>query len=260
VALPGWLEKRGGGTLIFGAVGALAVVLIGFTVWTSRSAESDGSRPGVAQSASTDTSQPSGQASPSVTMWSATSLDTKRNRRPEPTNAELIAARARDEQALVKTPNDAETLNNLGLTLERLGEIDDAIARFTRAAQIGQRNWAYHFNLAHALSQRRNWDRAVNEYRIAAGLFPSDAATQCNLATVLQAKGDDAAAIPVFEKAIQLAPDEPTCHRAMAQSLEQAGRNADARRQYQLYLELSPSAPDADSVKSRLQSLGSGPS
>ena len=46
----------------------------------------------------------------------------------------------------------------------------------------------------------------------------------------------------------------------MALSLEQIGRPADARREYQLYLELSPSAPDADTVKSHLQSLGSGPS
>ena len=193
-------------------------------------------------------------------MWSATSLDIKRNGRPQPTSEELAAARARYEQALLKTPDDAETLNNLGLTFEQLGQIDDAVARFTRAAQIGTQNWAYHFNLAHALSAKESWDRAINEYRIAARLFPTDATTQCNLATALQTKGDDAAAIPVFEKAIQLAPGEPTCHRSMALSLEQTGRTADARREYQLYLELSPSAPDADAVKSRLQSLGSGPS
>jgi tetratricopeptide (TPR) repeat protein len=261
VALPGWLEKRGGGTLIFGAAGVLALILIAVTAWTSRSSDSDDARPGRAsQSPPADTSQPAGQTAPSVALWSATSLDSKRNGRPEPTSEELAAARARDEQTLSKNPNDAEALNTLGLTLERLGDVDGAIARFTRAAQIGNRNWAYHFNLAHALSQRRNWDRAINEYRIAAGLFPNDAATQCNLATTLQAKGDDAAAIPAFEKAIQLAPAEPTCHRSMALSLEQAGRKADARREYQLYLDLSPSAEDADSVKSRLQSLGSGPS
>ena len=192
--------------------------------------------------------------------WSATSLDFRRNGRAEPTTDELAADRTRYEQTLVKTPDDAETLNNLGLTLEQLGLVDDAIARFSRAAQISTRNWAYHFNLAHALSQKQSWDRTINEYRIAVGLFPTDAATQCNLAKALQSKGDDTAAIPAFEKAIQLAPGEPDCHRAMALSLEQAGRTADARREYQLYLELAPSAPDADAVKSHLQSLGSGPS
>jgi Flp pilus assembly protein TadD len=142
--------------------------------------------------------------------------------------------------------------------LERIGDIDGAIARFSRAAQIGPRNWAYHFNLAHALAQRQSWDRAIGEYRIAAGLYPTDGATQCNLATALQKKGDDAAAIPVFERAVQLAPAEPTCHLALATSLEKEGRDADARREYQQYLELAPSAPDADAVKSHLASLGAG--
>ena len=85
-----------------------------------------------------------------------------------------------------KRPDDPEALNNLGLVLERSGQIDEAIARFSRAAQLGPRNWAYHFSLAHALAQRQTWDRAVSEYRIAAGLYPTDAATQCNLATALQ--------------------------------------------------------------------------
>ena len=264
VPLPTWLKARGGGTLIFGAVGVLAVLLIGFTVWTSQSSEGDAARPAARppsnSSSPASSSQSPAPAAPQGSTWSATSLDFRRNGRAEPTTDELAADRTRYEQALVKTPDDAETLNNLGLTLEQLGLVDDAIARFSRAAQISTRNWAYHFNLAHALSQKQSWDRAINEYRIAAGLFPTDAATQCNLAKALQSKGDDTAAIPAFEKAIQLAPGEPDCHRAMALSLEQAGRTADARREYQLYLELAPSAPDADTVKSHLQSLGSGPS
>jgi hypothetical protein len=31
--LPAWLRARGGGTLIFGAVGVLAVLFVGYTVW-----------------------------------------------------------------------------------------------------------------------------------------------------------------------------------------------------------------------------------
>ena len=255
--LPGWLRARGGGTLIFGAVGMLAVLLVGYTIWDrSASSNSDaGPRPAAAPSAGGSST---GAAAPSVTLWSATSLDAKKKGGAEPTGAELAAARAGDEATLKTNPDDPEALNNLGLTLERIGQIDDAIARFSRAAQIGPRNWAYHFNLAHALAQRQSWDRAIGEYRIAASLYPTDATTQCNLATALQKKGDDAAAIPVFEKAVQLAPAEPSCHLALATSLEKDGRDADARREYQQYLDLAPSAPDADTVKSHLASLGAG--
>jgi Flp pilus assembly protein TadD len=254
--LPAWLKAWGGGTLIFGAVGVFALVLIGYTVWTSRSQEDNGaSRPVPRASASANASPSTAQA-PAVSMWSATSLDIKRNGRGGPFTGDLAGARVRYEEALVKTPDDAETLNNLGLTLEQLGRIDDAIARFSRAAQISTQNWAYHFNLAHALAERRSWDRAINEYRIAGGLFPKDGATQCNLAIALQKKGDHDAAIPVFEKATELAPREASCHLSMAHSLEQVGRTADARREYQQYLELAPAAADADTVKAHLQSLG----
>jgi Flp pilus assembly protein TadD len=261
--LPAWLRARGGGTLIFGAVGVLALLLVGYTIW-ERSASSDGdagtraASPSGANAASGPGSPSTGAAAPTVTLWSATSLDARKKGGAELSGAELATARARDEATLTTRPDDPETLNNLGLTLERIGDIDGAIARFSRAAQIGPRNWAYHFNLAHALAQRQSWDRAIGEYRIAAGLYPTDGATQCNLATALQKKGDDAAAIPVFERAVQLAPAEPTCHLALATSLEKEGRDADARREYQQYLELAPSAPDADAVKSHLASLGAG--
>ena len=187
-----------------------------------------------------------------ISLFSATFLDAAKKGTAVSPGGDL-AARARYEQTLVKRPDDAETLNNLGLTLERLGQRDDAITRFSRAAQLVPQNWAYHLNLAHALSERRDWNRAVAEYRVAAGLFPTDSATQYNFAMTLQAKGDDAAAIPVFEKAIQLAPSTPAPHLALAASLEKAGRTADARLEYQRYLDLDPSAPDAADVKTHLQ-------
>ena len=255
--LPAWVKAWGGGTLVFGAVGVLAMLLIGYTVW-ERSSSSAGDAAGRPAPAAPAPASSAGAAPPTVTLWSATSLDAKKKGGAEPSGAELATARARDEAVLTTRPDDPETLNNLGLTLERMGQIDDAIARFSRAAQIGPRNWAYHFNLAHALAQRQSWDRAIAEYRIAVSLYPTDAATQCNLATALQKKGDDAAAIPVFEQAVQLAPAEPTCHLGLAASLEKAGRTSDARREYQQYLDLAPSASDAETVKSHLQSMGSG--
>jgi Flp pilus assembly protein TadD len=240
-------------------VGVLALLFVGYTVW-DRLSSADADTPPRRVSTAAPSSGSGQTAAPAaeVSLWSATSLDARRKGGPEPTASELAAARARDEEALVKRPDDPEALNNLGLVLERSGQIDEAIVRFSRAAQLGPRNWAYHFNLAHALAQRQNWDRAVSEYRIAAGLYPTDAATQCNLATALQKTRDDAAAIPIFERSVQLAPGDADCHLGFAASLEREGQTADARREYKQYLELAPSAPDADTVKSHLESMGSG--
>src|SRR4030088_1601049 len=75
--LPAWLKAWGGGTLIFGAVGVLALALIGYMAWTSRSPDDTGvSRPAARPaSTSANTNQSPGQTAPPVSMWSATSLD-----------------------------------------------------------------------------------------------------------------------------------------------------------------------------------------
>ena len=71
--LPGWLKAWGGGTLIFGAVGVLALLLVGYTIWESRSTVS---HVGVQRMRLRPASPSAGSAAAtarSVTLWSATS-------------------------------------------------------------------------------------------------------------------------------------------------------------------------------------------
>jgi hypothetical protein len=71
--LPAWLRARGGGTLIFGAVGVLAVLFVGYTVWDRLSSSAADPPPRRASTASP--SSGSGQASAparEVSLWSAT--------------------------------------------------------------------------------------------------------------------------------------------------------------------------------------------
>jgi len=171
------------------------------------------------------------------------------------TNSDFASARTKFEEALKNNPGDPETVNNLGLTLERLGQVDAAIERFALAVRLDPKSWAYHFNLAHAASARQDWDRAIAEYRTARDIFPTDYATQYNLALTLHRKGDEVSAIPEFEKAIALAPGEATFHLSLGASLEKAGRVGDAKREYQQYLDMAPGAADADQVRAHLQGL-----
>lgn len=189
------------------------------------------------------------------TLAPVTFLDSSRAADAAFNSGNFQNARVHFEDALQKNPNDPEALNSLGLTLERVGDIPGAIARFERAVDLAADKWAYHFNLAHALVRQSNWDRAVAEYRRAAELFPEDYATQFNLAMTLQKQGDDRAAIPEFEKAIALAPGEPSFHVALGNSLAKTRRFTDAQREFRLYLELDPAAPDAAKVKAHIQTL-----
>jgi Flp pilus assembly protein TadD len=257
--LPHWLRRIGGGTLIFGTVGLLAVVLVVITLLdSSPQPVQDVARPAPAPAATAPPRSETPIAPGSIPVSRiepVAFLDASRRGTADFSNSDFAAARAKFEQALTNKPDDPEIANNLGLTLERMGQLDAAIARYAQAVQLDAKHWAYHFNLAHAVSMRQEWDRAIAEYRIARDLFPTDYATQYNLAMTLHRKGDEAAAIPEFEKAIGLAPGESTFHLSLGVSMEKAGRIGDAKREYQQYLDMAPSATDADKVRAHLQGL-----
>src|SRR6185436_13393334 len=259
--LPPLLQRLGGGTLIFGTVASLAIVIVVITLLQTGTPVDEPARPGRAPAVSPATPAASTPASAAAAPVAATRidpvafLDTTRRGTLDFGNSDFAAAKNRFEQALKNKPDDPEIINNLGLTLERLGQIDAAIERFSQAVKIDPKSWAYHFNLAHAASGRQDWDRAIAEYRAARDIFPTDYATQYNLGLTLHRKGDEVSAIPEFEKAIELAPSEATFHLSLAASLEKVGRKADARKQYQTYLEMAPNATDADAVRAHLQGL-----
>ena len=259
--MPSWLKRMGGGTLIFGTVGSLAIILIVITLLDSNSpVTEDVARPLPSPVAAAKAPSPKDAAVtlgavPVSRIEPVAFLDASRRGTADFGNSDFDAAKTKFEQALKNKPDDPELANNLGLALERLGQIDAAIARYMQAVQLDGKTWAYHFNLAHAVAVRQEWDRAIAEYRVARDLFPTDYATQYNLAMTLHRKGDELAAIPEYEKAIALAPGESQFHLSLGASLEKAGRVSDAKREYQQYLDMAPGAVDADKVRAHLQGL-----
>jgi tetratricopeptide (TPR) repeat protein len=257
--LPSWMQRLGGGSLIFAIV---AIVILAFGImmfYDSRSRTTDDVARPVSSanlSPSRSSGTPAGPAQLSA-IEPLASLDSPGRGGVDLMRGDFTALRKRYEEELAKKPTDLQLLNNLGLTLERLGQIDAAIARFETALQASPQSWAYHFNLAHALAERQDWDRAISEYRVAARLLPTDFATLYNLAMVLHRKGDEVGAIPELQKGIETAPGVAAFHLALGVCLEKVGRLSDAGREYQTYLDMAPAAPDADKVRSHLQTLPS---
>jgi len=259
--LPPWLQRLGGGTLIFGILALVVLVFAGAMFVESRSRPADDSTRAVRSAVprAAQSRAPSGAPAPLSAIEPVASLDTPRRGGVDLLRGDFSVLRARYEEQLEKKPADPELLNNLGLTLERLGRIDEAITRFESALHADPRNFTYHFNVAHASSQRSDWDRSIAEYREAAVLLPSDYATRYNLAMALHLKGDEAGAILELQKGIEMAPSVAALHLLLAVVLEKLGRPGEAAREYQTYLATAPAAPDADRVRSHLQLLPASP-
>jgi tetratricopeptide (TPR) repeat protein len=171
---------------------------------------------------------------------------------------DLEAMRKGYEEALAKTPDDAETLNNLGQALARLARPEEALVQFQRAVALAPSHAVYHFNLARAAAELGRHPLAIQEFREAARLLPNDPATRYTLGVALQRNNDHTAALPQLERAVALAPNDARPHLAYAVSLDQLKRTADAIKQYRAYVEMQPTAPDAEGVRERIRSLGAG--
>jgi len=256
--LPSWVQAIGGGTLIFGLVGAVAAgVIIYLTFFDSSGAQPDRPlRTPAPRTAAAGTPQTvKGPAQTTNRIEQVTFVDAPGRSTQALIESDLNAARTRFEQALQSNPKDAGTLNNLGLTLERLGFVESAVSRFTAAIEADRRNWIYHFNLAHAVSQLQNWNRAASEYGAVLELFPENYAAQYNMAVALHLSSNETEAVKAYQKAIQMAPGDPAAHLSLAISLEASGNRDDAVSEYRRYLQMVPNASDATAVTNRVLTL-----
>jgi tetratricopeptide (TPR) repeat protein/ribosomal protein L40E len=257
IPLPSWIHALGGGTLIFGLVGVFALGVLLYLSFESTPVESARpvQRTSTQSAASATAPVARGRAETATPIQPIAFVDTSRRSSMDIADADLADARKRFEEALEHNSKDADTQNNLGVVLERLGFVPSAIRHLSEAVALDRRNWAYHFNLAHAASLQLDWNRAASEYAAVTELFPSNSAAQYNLAFALHSSGNEAAAVTAFEKAIALAPGDPAPHLSLAVSLESVGRSSDAAAEYERYLQMVPGTRDAAAVKARIQSL-----
>ncbi|HEY7447997.1 MAG TPA: tetratricopeptide repeat protein [Vicinamibacterales bacterium] len=167
----------------------------------------------------------------------------------------LDGAVDRFREAVQQNPDDAESLNNLGLALVQAGQTTQALPHLERATKSFPGVWEYRFNLARAYSQMEQWSRAAAEYRAALELFPDDFATHYNLGIALHRQGDEEAAVAEYRRAIELGPLEPSFHLALGISHERLKRPLDAADAYRQYLTMAPTAQDAEKVKAKIAAL-----
>jgi tetratricopeptide (TPR) repeat protein len=203
---------------------------------------------------------------PSGIVTSHHSIEPQRGiRRPSPVPAQSgVQAYQRGDiegaamlfrEAVEQNPRDAESLNNLGQALVRLGDPSAALDYFDQAIRLNDRKWSYRFNRARAAGLVGDWPRAIAEYRAADELFPDDHVTLFNLSLALQHAGGHEEANELLRRAAALAPDEPSVHYALGLSEERLGRRQDAAAHYRRYLSLDPTAGNAPAVRARADAL-----
>jgi tetratricopeptide (TPR) repeat protein len=113
-------------------------------------------------------------------------------------------AYARAARARLEAP---EFLNNYGLHALREGDLDAAVARFSRAVELDPSNGPALGNLAEAYLRQKRWSLAAGAYAAAAGAMPEHAAEfLTNAGSLYHREGKDDAARQAYHDALSAHP------------------------------------------------------
>jgi tetratricopeptide (TPR) repeat protein len=109
-----------------------------------------------------------------------------------------------------KNPNHWQTLNNLGVSLLKKGDLDGAIDCFERGLQNAPRGShvqkEIYVNLGHVYSTKGKNDEAIAQFEKCLSLDPNFAVAHHDLANALRRKGRYDEAITHFESALKTNP------------------------------------------------------
>jgi serine/threonine-protein kinase len=144
--------------------------------------------------------------------------------------------------ALALRPETSLVHSNLGLALATRGRLDDAIRHFKEAIRLDPMTPVYHNNLGFALYNRGRLDEAIGQHQEAIRLDPKAPVFHNNLGMALAARGRLDDAMSHFKEAIRLDPKAPVYRTNFGSALRDKGRLDEAIGQYQEAIRLDPKA------------------
>lgn len=160
-------------------------------------------------------------------------------------------------RALAIDTDHAVAHNGLGLALQQLGQMEEALRHHQRALELDPDMAEAHAGLGSAHRILGRHEEAVHHYQNALSINPQYAAAHNDVAGLLLRLGDADGAIRHYERAVSAQPDYADAHYNLANVLSAQGRRQEAVAHYAKALELRPAFAEAhNNIANALQLLG----
>ncbi len=152
-----------------------------------------------------------------------------------------------NKEALKLNPKDDEVLNNLGLTLQKLGKFKEAEANFKKAILLKPNFSQAYFNLGITLKALGKLKEAEKSYKTALKFQPNYAQALNNLGNLLKEIGRLEEAEESFKQAIALKPNYAEAHSNLGVTLQILRRLEEAEASFTKAITLKPDHFEAHS-------------
>jgi len=136
---------------------------------------------------------------------------------------------------------------NLGVALQKLGRLDEAVGCYRKAIELRPDFAEAHSNLGNALAVLGRLDEAAACCRRAIELRPGNPEAHGNLGVALQKLGRLEQAVGCYRKAVELGADDPEAYRNLGGALQKLGRLDEAVGCYRKAIELRPDQAEVQS-------------
>jgi tetratricopeptide (TPR) repeat protein len=156
----------------------------------------------------------------------------------------LGEAAARYRQVLKRDRKNVTAQRALGVALQGLGQLDEALASFARAAALSPNDPVGHHHHAAVLMLLERYDEAIAVLDRLLALAPDTVKAHVDRALALHALERNAEALAALDRAIALAPETPRLQIDRSTLLYHVGRLDDAVAAVERAAALQPDDPD----------------
>lgn len=158
------------------------------------------------------------------------------------------------QRAALLLPQDPDCHSNLGSALRRLGRLEEAAMRYTRALELAPKAPELWNNLGNVQRDLGRFDAAIATYRRALELRTDFAVSHNNLGVVLQSAGRLDEAMESYRRAVAIEPEYVDAHVNVGIALRLQSRTPEAQACCRRALELNPSSAAALRLQAELDS------
>lgn len=143
-------------------------------------------------------------------------------------------------QRVLEAKDNPLTRNNLGNALRDLGRREEAVEQYRRTLELNAESAEAHSNLGVTLAELGRVGEAVPHLERAVALKPEAANMHCNLGNARQAQAQIDEAVSLYRKALELNSDYAEAHSNLATALVALGRHDEALLHFQRAVTLRP--------------------